>query len=99
MNLLYKAKGVKIHDGQHLQPEVQEKRWAQRGCTCEKRRAQVVGKMLLQDRWRQTLPKKKAVKAEGRLEKGRILEDGTFDELIALNGKFAELVKRQRLEN
>ena len=32
------------------------------------------------------------------LEKGKILEDGTYDELIALNGKFAELVERQRLD-
>ena len=32
------------------------------------------------------------------LEKGRIVEDGTYDELIALNGKFAELVERQRLD-
>lgn len=30
---------MKILNGQHLQPEVQEKRRAQRGCTCEKRRA------------------------------------------------------------
>lgn len=40
--------------------------------------AQVVGKMLLQDRWRQNL-RKKAVKAEGRLEKGRILHPGSGD--------------------
>jgi len=26
------------------------------------------------------------------------VEDGTYDELIALNGKFAELVERQRLD-
>ncbi|MBE6596559.1 MAG: NHLP bacteriocin export ABC transporter permease/ATPase subunit [Ruminococcaceae bacterium] len=32
------------------------------------------------------------------LEKGKILEDGTYDELIAKNGKFAELVERQRLD-
>ena len=32
------------------------------------------------------------------LEKGRIVEDGTYDELIALNGRFAELVERQRLD-
>ena len=32
------------------------------------------------------------------LEGGKILEDGTYDELIALNGKFAELVERQRLD-
>ena len=32
------------------------------------------------------------------LEKGKIIEDGTYDELIALNGKFAELVDRQRLD-
>ena len=31
------------------------------------------------------------------MEKGKILEDGTYDELVALNGKFAELVKRQEL--
>ncbi len=33
------------------------------------------------------------------LEKGKIVEDGTYDELIAKNGKFAELVARQRLDN
>ena len=32
------------------------------------------------------------------LEKGKIVEDGTYDQLIALNGKFAELVARQRLD-
>ncbi len=32
------------------------------------------------------------------LEKGKIVEDGTYDELIALNGRFAELVERQRLD-
>jgi len=32
------------------------------------------------------------------LEKGKIEEDGTYDELITRNGKFAELVKRQMLE-
>lgn len=32
------------------------------------------------------------------LEDGKILEDGTYDELIKLNGKFAELVERQRLD-
>ena len=32
------------------------------------------------------------------LENGKILEDGTYDELIKLNGKFAELVDRQRLD-
>lgn len=32
------------------------------------------------------------------LEKGKIVEDGTYDKLIALNGKFAELVERQRLD-
>ncbi len=29
------------------------------------------------------------------LDKGRIVEDGTFDELVALNGQFAEMVNRQ----
>jgi NHLM bacteriocin system ABC transporter ATP-binding protein len=32
------------------------------------------------------------------LDKGRIIEDGTYDELIAANGLFAELVARQRLD-
>ena len=32
------------------------------------------------------------------LEKGKIIEDGTYDELIALGGRFAELVERQRLD-
>ena len=30
------------------------------------------------------------------LHEGRIAEDGTYDELIAKNGIFAELVERQR---
>lgn len=32
------------------------------------------------------------------LEGGRIVEDGTYDELIAAGGPFAELVERQRLD-
>ena len=32
------------------------------------------------------------------LDKGRIVEDGTYDELIGKNGLFAELVARQRLD-
>ena len=32
------------------------------------------------------------------LEGGRIVEDGTYDELIAQGGRFAELVERQRLD-
>ena len=32
------------------------------------------------------------------LDKGHILEDGTYDELIEKNGFFAELVERQRLD-
>jgi ABC-type bacteriocin/lantibiotic exporter with double-glycine peptidase domain len=32
------------------------------------------------------------------LDKGRILEDGTYDELIAKDGYFAELVARQRID-
>ena len=32
------------------------------------------------------------------LDKGKILEDGTYDELIAKNGTFADLVERQRLD-
>ena len=32
------------------------------------------------------------------LDHGRIIEDGTYDELIAADGFFAELVARQRLD-
>ena len=32
------------------------------------------------------------------LDQGKIMEDGTYDELIAKNGFFAELVERQRLD-
>lgn len=32
------------------------------------------------------------------LEDGKFIEDGTYDELIAMNGKFAKLVERQRIE-
>ena len=32
------------------------------------------------------------------LEKGKIVEDGTYEELIAKNGKFADLIARQRLD-
>jgi ABC-type multidrug transport system fused ATPase/permease subunit len=32
------------------------------------------------------------------VDKGTIAEEGTYDELIAKNGIFAELVRRQRLE-
>ncbi|MCL2839924.1 MAG: NHLP bacteriocin export ABC transporter permease/ATPase subunit [Defluviitaleaceae bacterium] len=32
------------------------------------------------------------------LEEGKIVEDGTYEQLMSLNGKFAELVKRQRLD-
>ena len=32
------------------------------------------------------------------LDKGKIVEEGTFDELIAKNGLFAKLVERQRLD-
>ena len=32
------------------------------------------------------------------LEDGKIIEDGTYEELLALNGHFAEMVARQRLE-
>jgi ABC-type multidrug transport system fused ATPase/permease subunit len=31
------------------------------------------------------------------LEGGKIAEDGTYDELIANNGAFADLVRRQQL--
>jgi len=33
------------------------------------------------------------------LDDGKIIEDGTYDELIAQNGLFASLVERQRLDN
>ena len=33
------------------------------------------------------------------LDKGKIMEDGTYDELISRNGFFAELVARQRLDD
>ena len=33
------------------------------------------------------------------LDKGKIIEDGKYDELIAKNGYFAELVARQRVDN
>lgn len=32
------------------------------------------------------------------IEGGKIVEDGTYDELVAANGKFADLVARQQLE-
>lgn len=32
------------------------------------------------------------------LDKGKIIEDGKYDELIAKNGYFADLVSRQRLD-
>jgi ABC-type bacteriocin/lantibiotic exporter with double-glycine peptidase domain len=32
------------------------------------------------------------------LDQGKIIEDGTYDELIAKKGFFAELVERQRLD-
>ena len=32
------------------------------------------------------------------LDKGQIIEDGTYEDLIAKNGLFAELVARQRLD-
>ena len=31
------------------------------------------------------------------LDKGRIVEDGTYDELIQMNGEFANFVERQRI--
>jgi len=33
------------------------------------------------------------------LDRGKIIEDGTYDELIAAGGSFAELVRRQRLDD
>ncbi|XP_037348845.1 surfeit locus protein 6 [Talpa occidentalis] len=74
-NLLYKAEGVKIRDDeQRLQDALRrkEKRRAQRQRRWEKRTAQVVEKMQQrQDRRRQNLRRKKAAKAERRLEKAR----------------------------
>lgn len=32
------------------------------------------------------------------LDKGRIIEDGTYEELLAANGVFAQLVERQRID-
>ena len=32
------------------------------------------------------------------LDKGNVIEDGTYDELIEKRGFFAELVERQRLD-
>ena len=32
------------------------------------------------------------------MDDGEIVEQGTYDELIALNGRFADLVARQRLD-
>ena len=32
------------------------------------------------------------------IEDGKIVEDGTYDELLALNGRFTEMVERQQLE-
>ncbi|TKC51739.1 hypothetical protein EI555_013313 [Monodon monoceros] len=74
-NLLYKAEGVKIRDDEHLLQEAlkrKEKRRAQRQRAWEKRTAHVLGKMQQrQDRRRQNLRKKKAARAERRLEKAR----------------------------
>lgn len=74
-NLLYKAEGVKIRDDEHLLQEAlkrKEKRRAQRQRAWEKRTAHVLGKMQQrQDRQRQNLRKKKAARAERRLEKAR----------------------------
>ena len=33
------------------------------------------------------------------LDKGKIVEDGNYEDLIARNGAFAELVARQRLDD
>ena len=33
------------------------------------------------------------------LDKGHIIEDGSYDELIEKGGYFAELVERQRIDN
>ena len=31
------------------------------------------------------------------LQDGKIIEEGTYDELIAMDGEFADLVERQRI--
>ena len=33
------------------------------------------------------------------LDRGHVAEEGTYDELMAANGMFADLVKRQQLES
>ena len=32
------------------------------------------------------------------MDRGRIVEEGSYEELIALNGVFADLVRNQRLD-
>ena len=32
------------------------------------------------------------------MEEGKIVEEGTYDELIGLNGRFKELIERQKVE-
>ena len=33
------------------------------------------------------------------IDQGKIIEDGTYDELVTQKGFFADLVERQRLDN